>query len=227
MVVLWNHERCSVQATFSIQSSDQPQEVESLSWHADGTKFISAHGDGSLTRWSLEGSLEIPKAVTPLGPFPCKAITKVEWSDSSVFFSGGMPRASYGDRHCVSLIQDANLVEGGDNTPQVAFDFTSRVMDFFTVKANGAGKLKKEAFLHFQCLLFWLEGAQWLQPNHQFCNCVCIVMSKACYFHANLWLAALWLHPFSLWFISFLSDCTVTQWLLCFSQYQAIYPVTC
>lgn len=155
LVVLWNHERCSVQATFSIQSSDQPQEVESLSWHADGTKFISAHGDGSLTRWSLEGSLEIPKAVTPLGPFPCKAITKVEWSDSSVFFSGGMPRASYGDRHCVSLIQDANLVEGGDNTPQVAFDFTSRVMDFFTVKANGAGKLKKEeAFLHFQCLLF-------------------------------------------------------------------------
>ena len=72
-----------------------------------------------------------------------------------MFFSGGMPRASYGDRHCVSLIQDANLVEGGDNTPQVAFDFTSRVMDFFTVKANGAGKLKKkEAFLHFQCLLF-------------------------------------------------------------------------
>lgn len=137
LVVLWNHERCSVQATFSIQSSDQPQEVESLSWHSDGTKFISAHGDGSLTRWSLEGSLEIPKAVTPLGPFPCKAITKVEWSDSSVFFSGGMPRASYGDRHCVSLIQDTNLVEGGDNTPQVAFDFTSRVVDFFTVKASG------------------------------------------------------------------------------------------
>ncbi|KAL9956887.1 hypothetical protein ACROYT_G038440 [Oculina patagonica] len=138
LIVLWNHERCSVQATFSVQSSDQPQEVESVSWHSDGTTFISAHGDGSLTKWSVEGSLEIPKAVTPLGPFPCKAITKVEWSDSSVFFSGGMPRASYGDRHCVSLIQDANLVEGGDNTPQVAFDFTSRVVDFFTVKANGA-----------------------------------------------------------------------------------------
>lgn len=59
-----------------------------------------------------------------------------------MFFSGGMPRASYGDRHCVSLIQDANLVEGGDNTPQVAFDFTSRVVDFFTVKTNGAGKYK-------------------------------------------------------------------------------------
>ena len=164
---MWNHERCSVQATFSIQSSDQPQEVESLSWHSDGTKFISAHGDGSLTRWSLEGSLEIPKAVTPLGPFPCKAITKVEWSDSSVFFSGGMPRASYGDRHCVSLIQDTNLVEGGDNTPQVAFDFTSRVVDFFTVKASGEGKLLK-GFLYSQYQLMRLKGTKWLQFNDQF-----------------------------------------------------------
>lgn len=145
LIVLWNHERCSVQATFSVQSSEQPQEVEGVSWHSDGTKFISAHADGSLTKWTVEGGLEIPKAVTPLGPFPCKAITKVEWSSSSVFFSGGMPRASYGDRHCVSLIQDANLVEGGDNTPQVAFDFTSRVVDFFTVKKEGDGEYKKVA----------------------------------------------------------------------------------
>ena len=73
-----------------------------------------------------------------------------------MFFSGGMPRASYGDRHCVSLIQDANLVEGGDNTPQVAFDFTSRVMDFFTVKANGAGKLKKRSFFAFSVSAFFI-----------------------------------------------------------------------
>ena len=55
-----------------------------------------------------------------------------------------MPRASYGDRHCVSLIQDANLVEGGDNTPQVAFDFTSRVVDFFTVN-KGEGECTRES----------------------------------------------------------------------------------
>lgn len=146
LVVLWNHERCSVQAAFTVQSSDQSQEVESVSWHSDGTKFISAHSDGSLTKWTVEGSPEIPKAVTPLGPFPCKAITKVEWSSTSVFFSGGMPRASYGDRHCVSLIQDANLVDGGDNTPQVAFDFSSRVVDFFTVK-----KGDEPAFLVVLC----------------------------------------------------------------------------
>ncbi|KAK2550192.1 LLGL scribble cell polarity complex component 2 [Acropora cervicornis] len=37
LVVLWNHERCSVQAAFTVQSSDQSQEVDSVSWHSDGT----------------------------------------------------------------------------------------------------------------------------------------------------------------------------------------------
>lgn len=36
-------------------------------------------------------------------------------------FQGGMPRASYGDRHCISV------VHGGQQT---AFDFTSRIIDF-------------------------------------------------------------------------------------------------
>lgn len=36
-------------------------------------------------------------------------------------FQGGMPRASYGDRHCISVIH---------NGQQTAFDFTSRVIDF-------------------------------------------------------------------------------------------------
>uniref|UniRef100_A0A3P8Y6W1 Lethal giant larvae homologue 2 domain-containing protein n=1 Tax=Esox lucius TaxID=8010 RepID=A0A3P8Y6W1_ESOLU len=41
-----------------------------------------------------------------------------------VSFYGGMPRASYGDRHCVSIQQDKQ---------HVTLDFTSRVIDFFTV----------------------------------------------------------------------------------------------
>ncbi|XP_043944863.1 lethal(2) giant larvae protein homolog 1 [Protopterus annectens] len=41
-----------------------------------------------------------------------------------IIFSGGMPRASYGDRHCVTVLQGKN---------QVTMDFTSRVIDFFTV----------------------------------------------------------------------------------------------
>lgn len=36
-------------------------------------------------------------------------------------FQGGMPRASYGDRHCISVVH---------NGQQTAFDFTSRIIDF-------------------------------------------------------------------------------------------------
>lgn len=43
-------------------------------------------------------------------------------------FSGGMPRASYGDRHCVSVLRAETLV---------TLDFTSRVIDFFTVHSTG------------------------------------------------------------------------------------------
>lgn len=39
-------------------------------------------------------------------------------------FSGGMPRANYGDRHCVSVIHGSK---------HVTLDFTSRVIDFFVV----------------------------------------------------------------------------------------------
>eukprot|EP00063_Salmo_salar_P067129 XP_014041964.1 PREDICTED: lethal(2) giant larvae protein homolog 1-like [Salmo salar] len=35
-----------------------------------------------------------------------------------------MPRASYGDRHCVTVQQDKH---------HITLDFTSRVIDFFTV----------------------------------------------------------------------------------------------
>lgn len=48
-------------------------------------------------------------------------------SEHLVVFSGGMPRASYGDRHCVSVLQATSLV---------TLDFTSRVIDFFTVHST-------------------------------------------------------------------------------------------
>ena len=38
-----------------------------------------------------------------------------------MIFAGGMPRASYGDRNTVSVVQGAK---------QVVYDFTSRVVDF-------------------------------------------------------------------------------------------------
>ncbi|XP_060108884.1 LLGL scribble cell polarity complex component 2 isoform X1 [Heteronotia binoei] len=65
----------------------------------------------------------------PYGPFPCKAITKIYWQTAKnglpyIVFQGGMPRASYGDRHSISVIH---------GNQQTAFDFTSRVIDFFVI----------------------------------------------------------------------------------------------
>lgn len=45
-------------------------------------------------------------------------------SSPALLYSGGMPRASYGDRHCLTVQQDKT---------HITFDFTSRVIDFFTV----------------------------------------------------------------------------------------------
>lgn len=42
-----------------------------------------------------------------------------------LLFSGGMPRASYGDRHCITVIHSKT---------HVALDFTSRIIDFFAIR---------------------------------------------------------------------------------------------
>lgn len=44
--------------------------------------------------------------------------------DPFIIFAGGMPRASYGDRHTLSVMQGEN---------HVVFDFTSRVVDFIVM----------------------------------------------------------------------------------------------
>ncbi|CAJ1076498.1 lethal(2) giant larvae protein homolog 1 [Xyrichtys novacula] len=44
-----------------------------------------------------------------------------------LLYSGGMPRASYGDRHCLTIQQGKE---------HVTLDFTSRVIDFFTVHST-------------------------------------------------------------------------------------------
>ena len=54
-----------------------------------------------------------------------------------IAFSGGMPRASYGDRHTVSVLK-------GDKT-HVTFDLTSKVMDFCLV--HEADSKKTEALV--------------------------------------------------------------------------------
>ncbi|XP_038618445.1 lethal(2) giant larvae protein homolog 1 [Tachyglossus aculeatus] len=109
------------------------QQLESLGWERSGSAVVSSHSDGGYMVWSVSSSgpqtLQPTSSTIPYGPFPCKAINKILWrtcdsGDHFIIFSGGMPRASYGDRHCVTVLQGQTLV---------TLDFTSRVIDFFTV----------------------------------------------------------------------------------------------
>ncbi|KAM9515529.1 LLGL scribble cell polarity complex component 2 isoform 2-T4 [Guaruba guarouba] len=108
------------------------QQLENLYWQRDGSKFISCHYDGSYTQWPVSSDNRQPEPLenlVPYGPFPCKAISKIYWQTTKnglpyIIFQGGMPRASYGDRHSISVVHGSQ---------QTAFDFTSRVIDFFII----------------------------------------------------------------------------------------------
>lgn len=124
LIVMWDNKANDVDHTYNAI-----QQLESLAWRRDGNEFISAHTDGSYVVWSASDS-SAPKeaSTTPYGPFPCKAINKIQWKTSKTapfyIFSGGMPRASYGEKHTVTVMQEEN---------QVVFDFTSKVIDFVTI----------------------------------------------------------------------------------------------
>ncbi|KAM5263911.1 lethal(2) giant larvae protein homolog 1 isoform 3-T3 [Ctenodactylus gundi] len=130
LLVIWN------QAAKCVDHVFLGNQLESLCWGRGSGTIISSHSDGSYAVWSLEtGSsltLQPTMATTPYGPFPCKAINKILWRNCEsgghfIIFSGGMPRASYGDRHCVSVLRAETLV---------TLDFTSRIIDFFTVHST-------------------------------------------------------------------------------------------
>lgn len=127
LIVLWDRQNNKVTHHFL-----GSQQLENLYWQRDGSIFISCHYDGSYTRWpvSNDNRQSLPlENIVPYGPFPCKAISKIYWQTTRnglpyVIFQGGMPRASYGDRHSISVIHGSQ---------QTAFDFTSRVIDFFVI----------------------------------------------------------------------------------------------
>ncbi|KAG7270167.1 hypothetical protein CRUP_026168 [Coryphaenoides rupestris] len=105
--------------------------VESLQEHPQQPgKILIGYSRGLVVLWDLStrhvdhlflGKQPVSSTI-PYGPFPCKAISKILLRTTSS--SGGMPRASYGDRHCLTVQQDRE---------RVTLDFTSRVIDFFTV----------------------------------------------------------------------------------------------
>ncbi|XP_053607282.1 lethal(2) giant larvae protein homolog 1 isoform X2 [Plodia interpunctella] len=129
LIVLWDRPTANPVDTFVSN-----QQLESLCWNDDGEHFTSSHNDGSYVMWAAgeaAGERPLKEPVSPYGPYPCKAITKIlartgVSGEEIAIFSGGLPRALYSDKWTVTVQQ-------GEKT--VAFDFTSRVIDFFTTTA--------------------------------------------------------------------------------------------
>uniref|UniRef100_A0A671VIM0 LLGL scribble cell polarity complex component 2 n=1 Tax=Sparus aurata TaxID=8175 RepID=A0A671VIM0_SPAAU len=126
LMVIWDLEKqCSV--------LDKQLITSIVWWTEDGGYILSSHSDGSYCRWMVGGedeNEEEEKSDIPYGHFPCKAISKIvqlptEEGPPFLLFSGGMPRASYGDRHCITVIHSKT---------HIALDFTSRIIDFFVIR---------------------------------------------------------------------------------------------
>ncbi|XP_037611029.1 LLGL scribble cell polarity complex component 2 isoform X1 [Sebastes umbrosus] len=130
LMVIWDLEK-----QCAIQHIPATQQLESVWWTEDGAYILSSHSDGSYCRWMVgreDVNEEEEKSDIPYGHFPCKAISKIvqlptEEGPPFLLFSGGMPRASYGDRHCITVIHSKT---------HVALDFTSRIIDFFAINAG-------------------------------------------------------------------------------------------
>lgn len=131
LVVLWDTKNLCADQTYV-----SSQQLESVCWHPDASHFTTSHNDGSYVEWSaVESAQPSDGPHTVYGPFPCKPITKImrppaKDGQQFIVFSGGMPRASYGDRNTVTAI------EGEHHT---TFSLSSKILDFVVVKEQECG----------------------------------------------------------------------------------------
>ena len=72
LIVLWDNQNKTVIKYYTFL-----QQLESLCWNNDGEQFVSAHNDGSYIKWNADTKNQENKL--QYGPFPCKAITKINW----------------------------------------------------------------------------------------------------------------------------------------------------
>jgi lethal(2) giant larvae protein len=124
------------------QINQTQHQLESAVFYQAGECVATSHSDGSFILWDLESGTNLAQSSsgTPAanssppnivyGPYPCKAVTKcmVKTCRSDqpyVIFSGGCPRVNYSDKITISVIQ-------GENS-HVCFDFTSKIIDFYTI----------------------------------------------------------------------------------------------
>ncbi|OWK14831.1 LLGL2 [Cervus elaphus hippelaphus] len=102
------------------------QQLENVCWQRDSRLIVSCHSDGSYCQWRMSSDAPQPEPVRSCLPYGVEFMGLHRENNTVVQIhflpgQGGMPRASYGDRHCISAVH---------NGQQTAFDFTSRVIDF-------------------------------------------------------------------------------------------------
>jgi len=116
-----------------IRTTTQP--LESACFYQSGECAATSHSDGSLLLWDLSDTHSTPATNSVYGPYPCRPISKVlvktvKNQEPIIIFSGGVPRASYSDKISISIIQE--------NRNHVTLDFTSKIIEFFTVDKPNA-----------------------------------------------------------------------------------------
>ena len=132
LVLVWDRNTAAALATMV-----SPQQLESFHWA--GESLVTCHNDGSHVTWDPATGEQREPPSTPYGPYPCKAITKIyskqspetQWS----IFSGGMPRASYGDKFTVSVMRTA-----GEEEQHAVLDLASKVIDWLVVEHGDTGQ---------------------------------------------------------------------------------------
>ncbi|CAF1916654.1 unnamed protein product [Rotaria magnacalcarata] len=113
------------------------QEVESVCWYNQGRNFATCHSNGSYALWDAKQQLNIVETEKiPYGPYPCIPMTKINVKimrngDPLIIFSGGLPRSSYSNKHTVSCLCENE--HNNERTRHVTFDFTTGIIDFFTI----------------------------------------------------------------------------------------------
>ncbi|XP_057666657.1 lethal(2) giant larvae protein isoform X2 [Diorhabda carinulata] len=126
LIVLWNRIDNTAVKTFIAN-----QQLECLCWKDDGRNFMSSHNDGSYMEWNVDQCEKpIGEPTATYGPYACKSIPKLlsrKLEDEQLLvFSGGLPR-SYSDKYTVSVAHGEK---------HVAFDFTSKIIDFLLIESK-------------------------------------------------------------------------------------------
>ena len=115
------------------QINQTPHQLESAVFYQAGECVATSHSDGSFILWDLETAAAASNSSPPnivYGPYPCKPVTKCmvktcRADQPYVIFAGGCPRVNYSDKITISVIQGESA--------HVCFDFTSKIIDFFTI----------------------------------------------------------------------------------------------